>query len=146
MNSFKQLHLNFLNSLKDEISLYKDPENIWLLSGSISNTPGNLCLHICGNLNHFFGAVIGNTGYIRERDQEFSKRNLSREELFGAIDETKIMIGKIFDDLTQDDINKIYPINKFGENVTYGFIFSRLVSHLSYHLGQINYHRRLTDL
>ncbi|MBK8381274.1 MAG: DUF1572 family protein [Ignavibacteria bacterium] len=146
MNSFKQLYLNFLNSLKDEISLYKDPENIWLLSGSISNTPGNLCLHICGNLNHFFGAVIGNTGYIRERDQEFSKRNLSREELFGAIDETKIMIGKIFDDLTQDDINKIYPINKFGENVTYGFIFSRLVSHLSYHLGQINYHRRLTDL
>ncbi|MBK6537108.1 MAG: DUF1572 family protein [Ignavibacteria bacterium] len=146
MNSFKQLYLNFLNSLKDEISLYKDPEKIWLLSGSISNTPGNLCLHICGNLNHFFGTVIGNTGYIRERDQEFSKRNLSREELFGAIDETKIMIGKIFDDLTQDDFNKIYPINKFGENVTYGFIFSRLVSHLSYHLGQINYHRRLTDL
>ena len=146
MNSFKQLYLNFLNSLKDEISLYKDPGKIWLLSGSISNTPGNLCLHICGNLNHFFGAVIGNTGYLRERDQEFSKRNLSREELFGAIDETKIMIGKIFDDLTQDDINKIYPINKFGENVTYGFIFSRLVSHLSYHLGQINYHRRLTDL
>lgn len=146
MNSFKQLYLNFLNSLKDEISLYKDPGKIWLLSGSISNTPGNLCLHICGNLNHFFGAVIGNTGYIRERDQEFSKRNLSREELFGAIDETKIMIGKIFDDLTQDDINKIYPINKFGENVTYGFIFSRLVSHLSYHLGQINYHRRLTDI
>ena len=146
MNSFKQLYLNFLNSLKDEISLYKDPGKIWLLSGSISNTPGNLCLHICGNLNHFFGAVIGNTGYIRERDQEFSKRNLSREELFGAIEETKIMIGKIFDDLTQDDINKIYPINKFGENVTYGFIFSRLVSHLSYHLGQINYHRRLTDL
>lgn len=146
MDSFKQLYINFLNSLKDEISLYKDPGNIWLLSGSISNTPGNLCLHICGNLNHFFGAVIGNTGYIRERDQEFSKRNLSREELFGAIDETKIMIGKIFDDLTQDDINKIYPINKFGENVTYGFIFSRLVSHLSYHLGQINYHRRLTDI
>ncbi|MBK7159734.1 MAG: DUF1572 family protein [Ignavibacteria bacterium] len=146
MNSFKQLYLNFLNSLKDEISLYKDPGKIWLLSGSISNTPGNLCLHICGNLNHFFGAVIGNTGYIRERDQEFSKRNLSREELFGAIEETKIMIGKIFDDLTQDDINKIYPINKFGENVTYGFIFSRLVSHLSYHLGQINYHRRLTDI
>lgn len=146
MDSFKQLYINFLNSLKDEISLYKDPGNIWLLSGSISNTPGNLCLHICGNLNHFFGAVIGNTGYIRERDQEFSKRNLSREELISAIEETKIMIGKIFDELKPDDINKIYPLNKFGENVTYGFIFSRLVSHLSYHLGQINYHRRLTDI
>jgi len=138
MNSFKQLYLNFLNSLKDEISLYKDPGNIWLLSGSISNTPGNLCLHICGNLNHFFGAVIGNTGYIRERDQEFSIKNLSKEELIGTIEDTKIMIGKIFDELKSDDVNKIYPINKFGENVTYGFMFSRLVSHLSYHLGQIN--------
>ncbi len=146
MNSFKQLYLNFLNSLKDEISLYKDPGNIWLLAGSISNTPGNLCLHVCGNLNHFFGAVIGNTGYIRERDLEFSKKKLSREELINDIEQTKIMIGKIFDGLTPDDINKIYPINKFGENVTYGFIFSRLVSHLSYHLGQINYHRRITDL
>lgn len=146
MNSFKQLYLNFLNSLKDEISLYKDPGKIWLLSGSISNTPGNLCLHICGNLNHFFGAVIGNTGYIRERDQEFSIKNLCREELISTIEETKIMIAKIFDELKPDDINKIYPVNKFGENVTYGFIFSRLVSHLSYHLGQINYHRRLTDI
>lgn len=146
MNSFKQLYLNFLNSLRDEISSYKEPENIWLLKGSISNTPGNLCLHVCGNLNHFFGAVIGNTGYIRERDLEFSKKILSREELINDIEQTKIMIGKIFDGLTPDDINKIYPINKFGENVTYGFIFSRLVSHLSYHLGQINYHRRITDL
>lgn len=146
MNSFKQLYINFLNSLRDEISSYKEPENIWLLKGSISNTPGNLCLHVCGNLNHFFGAVIGNTGYIRERDLEFSKKILSREELINDIEQTKIMIGKIFDGLTPDDINKIYPINKFGENVTYGFIFSRLVSHLSYHLGQINYHRRITDL
>lgn len=146
MNSFKQLYINFLNSLRDEISSYKEPDHIWQLSGSISNTPGNLCLHVCGNLNHFFGAVIGNTGYIRERDLEFSKKNLSREELINDIEQTKIMIGKIFDGLTPDDINKIYPINKFGENVTYGFIFSRLVSHLSYHLGQINYHRRITDL
>ena len=146
MNSFKQLYINFLNSLRDEISSYKEPDHIWLLKGSISNTPGNLCLHICGNLNHFFGAVIGNTGYIRERDQEFSKKNLSREELLNGIEQTKIMIGKVFDDLTPDDINKIYPINKFGENVTYGFLFSRLVSHLSYHLGQINYHRRITDI
>ena len=146
MDSFKQLYINFLNSLRDEISSYKEPDHIWLLKGSISNTPGNLCLHICGNLNHFFGAVIGNTGYIRERDQEFSKKNLSREELLNGIEQTKIMIGKVFDDLTPDDINKIYPINKFGENVTYGFLFSRLVSHLSYHLGQINYHRRITDI
>ena len=145
MNSYKQLYITFLNSLKNEISFYKNEENIWKLSGEISNTPGNLCLHICGNLNHFFGAVIGNTGYVRERDLEFSKKNVSRAELLKGVEETKNMIEKIFDCLTPEDINNIYPIDKFGENVTYDFIFSRLVSHLAYHVGQINYHRRILD-
>lgn len=145
MNSYKQLYIDFLNALKTEISSYKNEENIWKLEGSISNTPGNLCLHICGNLNHFYGAVIGNTGYVRDRDLEFSARNLSREDLIKGIEDTKKMMENIFDGLTLNDVNKIYPIDKFGDNVTYGFIFSRLISHLTYHLGQINYHRRILD-
>lgn len=145
MDSYKQLYITFLNSLRDEISSYNNEENIWKISGEISNTPGNLCLHICGNLNHFFGAVIGNTGYVRERDLEFSKKNVSRVELLKGVEETKNMIEKIFDGLNIDDLNKIYPVDKFGEKVTYGFIFSRLISHLAYHVGQINYHRRLLD-
>lgn len=145
MNSYKQLYINFLDALKEEISLYKNEEDIWKLSGAISNTPGNLCLHLCGNLDHFFGAIIGNTGYIRDRDMEFSKKNVSRKELIDGIEQTKTMLGKIFDQLTLEDVNKIYPVNKFGENVTYGFVFSRLISHLAYHIGQINYHRRILD-
>lgn len=145
MKSHKLLYITFLNSLKDEISLYNNEDNIWKLYGGISNTPGNLCLHICGNLNHFFGAIIGNTGYIRERELEFSKKNVSREELLKGVEDTKKMIEDIFDGLNPDDINKIYPIDKFGKNVTYDFIFSRLVSHLAYHVGQINYHRRILD-
>ncbi|MEO8210566.1 MAG: DinB family protein [bacterium] len=145
MNSYKQLYINFLNQLKEEISLYKNEENLWKLDGKINNTPGNLCLHLCGNLNHFYGAIIGNTGYIRQRDLEFSKKNISREELLKGVDETKSMIEKIFDELSLEDVNKIYPDDKFGENVTYGFVFSRLVSHLAYHIGQINYHRRILE-
>ena len=145
MNSFKKLYIDFLNALAEEISLYKNEEDIWKLSGSISNTPGNLCLHLCGNLKHFYGAIIGNTGYIRERDLEFSKKNVSKAELIKEIEETKNMMEKIFDGLKAEDINKVYPDDKFGENVTYGFIFSRLISHLSYHIGQINYHRRILD-
>ena len=145
MNSFKQLYIGFLDALIKEISLYKSEDNIWKLSGEIANTPGNLCLHICGNLNYFFGAIIGNTGYIRDRDLEFSKKNVSREELIKGVEETKNMLTQLFDSLTINDVDKIYPIDKFGDNVTYGFIFSRLVSHLSYHIGQINYHRRILD-
>lgn len=145
MNTYKQLYIDFLNALKKEISLYKNEGNIWKLEGEIANTPGNLCLHVCGNLKHFYGAVMGNTGYVRERDLEFSGKNISRKILLNEVDETISMIEKIFDGLTSDDINRIYPIDKFGKNVTYGFIFSRLISHLSYHIGQINYHRRIID-
>ncbi|MEZ4823452.1 MAG: hypothetical protein R2942_14050 [Ignavibacteria bacterium] len=79
MNSYIQLYIDFLNALKNEISLYKNEENIWKLEGDISNTPGNLCLHLCGNLKHFYGAILGNTGYIRERDLEFSRKNVGRK-------------------------------------------------------------------
>ena len=145
MNSYKKLYINFLDSLKEEITLYKNEEDIWRLFSAISNTPGNLCLHLCGNLDHFFGAVIGNTGYIRDRDLEFSKKNVSREELIEGIEQTKLMLEKIFDAMTLEDVNTVYPIDIFGDNVTYGFVFSRLISHLAYHIGQINYHRRLID-
>ncbi|MEZ4690814.1 MAG: hypothetical protein R3A12_11785 [Ignavibacteria bacterium] len=85
MNSYIQLYIDFLNALKNEISLYKNEENIWKLEGDISNTPGNLCLHLCGNLKHFY-AILGNTGYIRERDLEFS-RKCRQEELIREVDE-----------------------------------------------------------
>ncbi len=118
MNSYKQLYCKYLDDLAKEISQYKNEENLWKLEGNINNTPGNLCLHICGNLNHFYGAVIGNTGYIRQRDMEFSKKNISRDELLKGVDETKSMIEKIFDGLSLEDVKKIYPDDKFGENVT----------------------------
>lgn len=145
MNSYKELYLKYLNDVKDEISLYKNEENIWKLAGEINNTPGNLCLHLCGNLNHFIGATIGNTGYIRERELEFSQKNVKKEELIKEIEKTKAMIEKVFNTITLENINDIYPLDKFGDQVTIGFIMSRLVSHLAYHLGQINYHRRILD-
>ncbi|MDZ4712920.1 MAG: DUF1572 family protein [bacterium] len=145
MESYKKLYLGFLDQLKEEISMYRYEADIWKVENGISNAPGNLCLHICGNLNHFFGAVVGHSGYVRDRDLEFSAKDVSRAELMKKVDDTKEMIEKVFSSLKAERINEIYPIDKFGENVTIGFIMSRLVSHLSYHVGQINYHRRLTE-
>ena len=145
MQNYKELFIYYLNSLIKEIFSYKNEENIWKLSGEISNTSGNLCLHICGNLNHFFGAAIGNTGYVRERNLEFSKKNVSREDLIKGVEDTKIMMEKVLDSLTSNDLTKIYPLNQFGENVTYETVFLILISHLAYHVGQINYHRRILD-
>ncbi len=54
--------------LKEEIVLYKDETNLWKVENKISNSAGNLCLHLIGNLNHFIGATVGNTGYVRQRE------------------------------------------------------------------------------
>lgn len=143
MNPHKKLYIDFLNQLKEEISLYKNEEDIWKTQGSISNTSGNLCLHICGNLNHFLGAALANTGYVRDRDPEFSRKNVSRGELVKRVDDSIATMGKVFDVINNERLEDIYPADKFGENVTNGFVLSRLVSHLAYHLGQINYNRRL---
>lgn len=145
MADYKKLYLHFLDQLKDEISLYRNDDDIWKLTGKITNTPGNLCLHLCGNLNHFIGAVLENTGYIRDRDKEFSQKNVSREDLLNEINNTKDMVEKVFDKSTSDNFNDIYPVNSFGENVTIGYIVSLLVAHLAYHVGQINYHRRIVE-
>lgn len=145
MKNITSLYLTQLDALSKEITLYKNEENIWKLAGTLSNTPGNLCLHICGNLKHFIGSMIGNTGYVRNRDKEFSDKNVSRNELLDLIEETKKDVSDSLGRLKDKDFHKIYTDKKFGENPTYAFIFSRLISHLSYHLGQINYHRRILD-
>ncbi|MFZ1319954.1 MAG: DUF1572 family protein [Ignavibacteria bacterium] len=144
MKNIRKLYISELDGLIKEISLYDDEKNLWLLNGTISNSPGNLCLHICGNLNHFFGNIIGGTGYVRDRDKEFSDKNVSREELIKGIEETKNILNNMFENLSDEDLLKIYPEDFFGENSTYAFVMARLISHLSYHLGQINYHRRIT--
>ncbi len=65
-----------LLKLKEEISLYKDENNLWVTEKQISNAAGNLTLHLIGNLNHFIGATLGHTGYVREREKEFSTKNI----------------------------------------------------------------------
>ena len=145
MNPHKKLYIDLLHQLKEEISSYKNVDNIWKVEGSVTNSPGNLCLHLCGNLNHFLGATLGNTGYIRDRDMEFSKKNVSREELIKNVDKTIATIERVLDGISDERLKDNYPSDKFGENVSICFALSRLVSHLAYHVGQINYHRRMTD-
>ena len=77
-----------LNKLIIEINLYKEENSLWIIKEGISNSAGNLCLHIIGNLNHFIGAVLGNSGYVREREKEFSLKNIPRKELVSNIEKT----------------------------------------------------------
>lgn len=137
-----KLYERDLGKLKDEIEQYSN-DDLWKLDGSILNSAGNLCLHISGNLDHFFGAVLGDSGYIRDRDAEFSKQNIAKAELLSGIDRTLETVVSTLKKLNGDDLEKTYPIEVFGEPMTTGYFLTHLATHLNWHLGQVNYHRRL---
>ncbi len=138
-----ELFLRELNKLEEELSLYNDETKIWKVSGEVSNSAGNLTLHICGNLQHFIGAILGQTGYERKRDLEFSTKNIPREELKLKIEKTKAIVASTLKNLHEEDLNQIYPVLKSGREMTTAHMLAHLLTHLNYHLGQINYHRRL---
>ena len=134
-----------LNKLKTEVNAYKNETQLWLVPDGISNSAGNLSLHIVGNLNHFIGATLGNTGYIRQRDKEFSLKNVPRLEMINQIDDTITMIEAVISKLTPSDLEEEYRRNPFEDYMTTEYFLVHLATHLAYHLGQINYHRRLLD-
>ena len=134
-----------LNKLKIEIASYQNEESLWLLDKEITNSAGNLCLHIVGNLNHFIGAILGDSGYIRQRDLEFSLKNILRTELLLQINDTIQLVENVLVKLSTEDLEKQYPMVVFKEPMTTEYFLVHLTTHVSYHLGQINYHRRLTD-
>jgi uncharacterized damage-inducible protein DinB len=134
-----------LNKLKQELKAYKREENIWKISGEISNSAGTLAMHLIGNLNHYIGCEMGNSGYIRDREAEFSLRNVSRNDILQDIDETRQVIANALLKFPEDWFDRIYPLEEFGYPMTYEYFMVHLVSHLNYHLGQVNYHRRLLD-
>ena len=134
-----------LNKLIKEIELYKSEENIWKVDKDVSNSAGNLTLHIIGNLHTFIGKELGKTGYIRKRNLEFDQKNVPKQELINSIKNTIEMIKKSLVAYTKTELREDYPIQKFPEIKTIEAFLVHLANHLTYHLGQINYHRRLID-
>jgi hypothetical protein len=143
--TIKQILLRDLLKLREEITLYNKEESIWVAVPNISNPAGNLVLHLVGNLNTYIGATLGNTGYVRQRDLEFSLKNVSRIDLLDKIDGTRKMIIAVLDTLDDSILPKNYPLIVFEKEMTTEFFLVHLTAHFSYHLGQINYHRRLID-
>ena len=141
----KTLIIRDLEKLKTEISLYKSGDNIWITDGLINNSAGNLCLHLIGNLNTYIGSALGKKNYIRNRDLEFSDINVSIETLKKEIEKTKNVINTTFEMLEEENLKEIYPLGVSVGQTTVAFYLTHLSVHLGYHLGQINYHRRLVD-
>jgi uncharacterized damage-inducible protein DinB len=140
-----QLFKRDLNKLIDEINLYTKESNLWVVDKAISNSAGNLCLHLVGNLKSFIGANLGHSGYVRQRDLEFSQKNVPRTEMIKQVEETIAIVESTLKTLTVKDLEKEYAPQVFDKPMTTAYFLMHLSAHLSYHLGQINYHRRLLD-
>ena len=145
IDTLKTIFERDLRRLRKEIELYTDEDNLWRVERDILNSAGNLCLHLIGNLNTYIGKEIGKTVYVRNRELEFSLKNVSRIELLEKIDETIVVVNNSLDKLSQEDLLKEYPVLVFDTATSAEYLLLHLTTHLAYHLGQINYHRRLLD-
>jgi len=134
-----------LEKLKQEIASYRNESNLWKVDKSIANSSGNLCLHLVGNLNTYIGAEIGKTGYVRNRDLEFSLKNIPQVQLVKMIEDTIVIVEDGLSKLNENDLEKEYPLLVFKEKTSTSYFLIHLTVHLGYHLGQVNYHRRLLD-
>jgi hypothetical protein len=135
-----------LLKFKEELELYSKEENIWRIDQNILNSAGNLTLHLIGNLNTYIGAELGNTGYVRNRPEEFALKNVPRVELISKLEDTIKVIDATLPTLTEQQVNGDYPRIVFDGTMTTEYFLVHLAAHLSYHLGQVNYHRRLLDI
>ena len=132
-----------LNKLAEEISLYKDENDLWKTKEGITNSAGNLALHLIGNLNHFIGRTLGNTDYARDHEKEFSLKNIPRQKLIDGINHVSEIIKNTLPKLSNDDLKKDFPLKINDEVFSTDNMLLHLLTHLNYHLGQVNYHRRM---
>lgn len=132
-----------LETVRTELNAYENETDLWIVADGINNSAANLALHIAGNLQHYFGAVLGSTGYVRDREAEFSIKNVARADIIKELDVAGRAVEQTLADLTEDCLEKEYPEKILSYPLTIGQVLLRLTAHLNYHMGQINYHRRL---
>src|SRR5882762_11257998 len=121
VQELRKVFLKDLEKLKEEIGLYRNETNLWKIEKQIANSAGNLCLHLVGNLNTYFGAVIGKTGYVRNREQEFSLKNIPQKELVNMVENTIAMLDKVLKTITDDQLKEEYPLLVLKEKTTSGY-------------------------
>ncbi len=140
----RTLLLRDLTSFQQELEAYPDERLIWATPPGIANSAGTLSLHAAGNLQHFIGARLGNTGYVRDRPAEFGSRDIPRADLVAELGRAIDAVGATLASLDPAVLDTEHP-DSFtnGKRVSVGVLLGHLATHLTYHLGQVDYHRRL---
>jgi hypothetical protein len=140
--TIQQLLHRELAAVRRTVEAYPDEKSLWVEVKGIPNTGGNLALHLAGNLQHFFGTRLGNTGFVRDRDAEFARRNVPRAEVLAGLDAGGKAIDAALGSITTAQWHAEYPEKVAGRTMSTELFIIHLLSHLAYHLGQMDYHRR----
>ncbi len=143
LNELQSLFTRDLTHLAKEVELYPNDESLWSVAPEVTNSGGNLVLHLCGNLRHYIGFRLGQIDYLRDRPAEFSQRGLSRGELVAHIEMVRLAVSTTLSKLEPAHLAETYPEAVLDGPSKTGFFLLHLYGHLRYHTGQINYHRRL---
>jgi len=131
-----------LRKLINEVNLFRNEENLWKTNGSIKNSSGNLVLHIIGGLKFLIGATLAHTGYVRNRDEEFIKKGVPRADL---VTQLEALIPMIRETVGTQNMEAEFPIFFDKPNTSNSYVLTQLLQHLNYHLGQVNYLRRMLE-
>jgi len=131
-----------LRAIKRELEAYPDNASVWRVVPGLPNTGGTLALHLAGNVQHYFGAVLSHTGYRRDRDAEFARRDVPRTELLADIDAAISAAERALKHLSDDVVAAPFPEPVAKRTIPTSAFLVHLAVHLGYHLGQLDYHRR----
>ncbi len=111
----------------------------------MKNPAGNLVLHIIGGTNYLIGTVLGHTGYVRDRELEFNRKGVEKTELVAELKKLIQTSSTTLNGLKQEDMDAAYPIFFDKPGTSIGYVLTQLLLHLNYHLGQVNYFRRMLE-
>lgn len=134
-----------LRKLIDELNAFRDEENIWKTHGAVKNSCGNLVLHITGGTNYLIGTTLGHTGYVRNRELEFKEKNIARTELVRGLEELIPTVKRVLESIGETGLANKYPFPFDGAERSNQYVLTQLTLHLNYHLGQVNYLRRVIE-
>ena len=143
LEALRRILLRDLATLRREVEAYGRESDLWTCPAGITNSAGTLALHLAGNLRHFIGAQLGGTGYVRDRDAEFNDRNVPRAVLISHIEDAARAVDQTLRMLPEARLAEPYPLEVGGTRPETGLFLQHLATHFAYHLGQVDYHRRL---
>ncbi len=142
---FERILLRDLESVKAELAAFPDDASVWATPPGIGNSAGTLALHLAGNIQHFIGAKLGGSPYVRNREYEFSARGIVRAELAADLERAIAAVRETLGGGHAIDLDAVFPELVGGKfRVVNGDWLIHLTTHLAFHLGQIGYLRRIT--